>query len=379
MSQSVLYNSPGHPGDEDPDSPACPPGTPTMKTNLDRLRERAEEVVRRGPAVEAVVLFGSRARGTASPRSDWDVAVIERNGKAADATYRLLDDLPGVRLLGIGADEIERHKNTAGALEAALAREGVTLAGVWHRPRCREEGLNMDMVRIRSNLANATDNVGKAVLAGIKHLYAVEDWERTDWTTVTTGSVDAAEHLAKAVVTGYGLSPREVHFLDALADQLKNAYRGRNDPRQAYWADLIRSMNGTTRTRRLHDADYRRFTAPPAEPLERSVERTGQVQRIQILWLRKMLSRWPEQAADIRYAARAIVDMGEDIAVWRTRYADRQVTAEEDARAAVARLEKTTAGWMATAKALLAQVAGDEAPPPPSTDGTSSRRDEFGG
>ena len=324
---------------------------------LDYLRDRAEEVVRCDPIVEAVVLFGSRARGTAGPRSDWDVAVIERNGRAADKTYRLLDDLPGVRPLRVAADEIERHKDTAGALEAALAREGVTLAGVWRRPECRDEGLDMDMVLIRANLANATDNVGKAVLAGIRHLYAVETWERTDWTPVTTGSVDAAEYVAKAILAGHGLSPGEVHFLDALADQLQNAYRGRRDPRQAYWAELIRSMNGTTRTQRLHGADYRRFTVPPAEPFERSVERTGQVQHVQILWLREMLSRWPDHSAEIRYAARAIADMGEDIGVWRARYADREVTADEDARAAIARLEKTTADWMEGAKALLARIA----------------------
>ena len=350
-----------------------------MKTTLDHLRYCADEVVCRDPTVEAVVLFGSRARGTASPRSDWDVAVIERNGRAADTTYRLLDNLPGVRPLRVAADEIERLKNTAGALEAALAREGVTLAGVWHRPQCRDEGLNMDMVLIRANLANATDNVGKAVLAALRHRHAVETWERTDWTPVTTGSVDAAEYLAKAILAGHGLSPREVHFLDALAGQLLNTYQGRRDPRQTYWADLIRSMNGTTRTQRLHGADYRRFTVPPAEPFERSVERTGQVQHVQILWLREMFSRWPDHAAEIRYAARAIADMGEDIVVWRARYADREVTADEVARAAIARLEKTTADWMEGAGALLAQISGDEAPPPPGTDGASPRRDELGG
>ena len=350
-----------------------------MKTTLQRLRRRAEEVVRREPAVEAVVLFGSRARGTAGPRSDWDVAVIERSGRAADTTYRLLDDLPGVRPLRVGADEIERHKDTAGAVEAALAREGVALAGAWHRPDCRDEGLNMDMVRIRSSLANATDNVGKAVLAGSRHLHAVEDWERADWTPVTTGSVDAAEHVAKAILAGHGLSPREVHFLDALADQLKDAYRGRRDPRQAYWADLIRSMNGTTRTRRLHGADYRRFVVPPAEPFERSVERTGQVQHIQILWLREMLSRWPEHAAEVRYAARAIADMGEDVFVWRARYANRAVTADEETGATIARLEKATADWTESAKSLLVQIEGRAEPPFRTGGDVAPERDLSGG
>ena len=333
-----------------------------MKTTLERLRRRAEEVVRREPAVEAVVLFGSRARGTAGPRSDWDVAVIERSGRAADATYRLLDDLPGVRPLRVGADEIERHKDTAGALEAALVRQGIALAGDWNGPPCREEALKMDIVRVRASLENATDEIGRAVVAGIGHLYATGR-RRRDWTPVTTGSADAAEHVAKAVLTAYGLAPREVHFLDALADQLKSAYRGRNDPRQAYWADRIHLMNGTTRSRRLHDAGYLRFVAPPAEPLERSVERTGQAQRVQILWLREMSGRWPETAEEVAGTTREIARTGGVLTGLRAGYASEPVTADERTRTTIARLEETTSGWVANAKRLLSRIEGREAPP----------------
>ena len=333
-----------------------------METTLERLRDLAREVVRRAPEVEAVVLFGSRARGTAGPGSDWDVALIEKNGKAPEAAYRLLDALPGVRLLGIGADEIERHKDTAGALEAALARQGVTLAGAWQRPACRKEALRMDVVRMRANLDNATDAVTKAVMAGIDHLHA-RGRKRSDWTPVTTGSVDAAEHVAKAILTGYGLSPREVHFLDALAEQLSNAYRGRNDPRQAEWVERIRAMNGTTRTRRLHDADYRRFVAPPAEPLERSVERTGQAQRAQILWLHEMVERWPEHAGEAGNAARAILRKGRGFSALRAGYLGDAVTADEGTRATAARLEESTAEWLGRAEALLAGLEAGGVPP----------------
>ena len=339
-----------------------------MVTTLERLRERAEEVVRQAPEVEAVVLFGSRARGTAGPGSDWDVALIERSGKAPEAAYRLLDSLPGVRLLGIEAGEIERHKDTAGALEAALARQGVTLAGAWQRPTCRKEALTMEVVRIRAHLANATDQMDKAVRAGIEHLYAME-WERGDWTLLTTGSADAAEHVAKAVLTGYGLSPREVHFLDALAEQLANAYRGRNDSRQAEWAERIRAMNGTTRTRRLHGADYRRFVAPPAESIERSVERTGQAQRAQILWLHQMVERWPEHAEEAGNAARAILRKGRGLSVLRAGYSGGAVTADERTRATIARLEKSTAEWTGSAEALLAGLQGGGAPTSESAEG----------
>ena len=77
-----------------------------METTIERLRQCAEEVVRQEPAVMAVVLFGSRARGTAGPRSDWDVALIEQGGSAAETAYRLFDPLPGVRPLGIGAEKV---------------------------------------------------------------------------------------------------------------------------------------------------------------------------------------------------------------------------------------------------------------------------------
>ena len=333
-----------------------------METTLERLRDRAEEVVRRAPAVEAVVLFGSRARGTAGTGSDWDIALIGKSGKTPEAAYRLFGELPGVRLLGFRASEIERHKDTAGAVEAALARQGVTLAGAWQRPACRKEALSMDVVRMRANLDNATDAVTRVVMAGIDHLHA-GGRRRTDWTPVTTGSVDAAEHVAKAVLTGYGLSPREVHFLDALAEQLANAYRGRDDPRQAAWAERVRAMNGTTRTRRLHDADYWRFLAPPAEPLERSVERTGQAQRAQILWLHEMAERWPEHAEEIMDATREIADKDGGLSGWRASYSNKAVTAGEPTRATIARLEESTAEWIGGARALLGGLEGGGAPP----------------
>ena len=326
-----------------------------METTLERLRERAEEVVRRAPAVEAVVLFGSRARGTAGPGSDWDIALIGKSGETPEAAYRLFGELPGVRLLGFRAGEIERHRDTAGALEAALARQGITLAGDWQRPVCRREALTMDVVRMRANLDNATDAVTRAVMAGVDYLHA-RGRKRSDWTPVTTGSVDAAEYVAKAILTGYGLNPREVHFLDALAEQLATAYRGRNDARQATWAERVRAMNGTTRTRRLHDADYRRFVTPPAEPLERSVERIGQAQGAQILWLHEMVERWPEHAEEIMDATREIADKHGGLSGWRSSYANRAVTANERTRSTIASLEQSTAEWFGGASALIAAL-----------------------
>ncbi len=49
-----------------------------------RLRDAACEAMRQLDDAEALLLFGSRARGTARPDSDWDVAVITREAARVD-------------------------------------------------------------------------------------------------------------------------------------------------------------------------------------------------------------------------------------------------------------------------------------------------------
>ena len=55
---------------------------PMKTTTHTRLRRTAAEAVRSVPGVEAVVLFGSRARGTARQASDWDIAILSRAAPA---------------------------------------------------------------------------------------------------------------------------------------------------------------------------------------------------------------------------------------------------------------------------------------------------------
>ena len=51
----------------------------------ERIRWAAEETLRRWPAAQAAVLFGSRARGEHRPDSDWDIAIITaRSGPRPD-------------------------------------------------------------------------------------------------------------------------------------------------------------------------------------------------------------------------------------------------------------------------------------------------------
>lgn len=78
--------------------------------------------VRRVPHLRLLVLYGSRARGSAHPRSDWDFAYLGGAGFDPDALLALLVDL--TRHERIDAVDLDR----AGALiRHRIARDGLLL------------------------------------------------------------------------------------------------------------------------------------------------------------------------------------------------------------------------------------------------------------
>ena len=114
-------------------------------TNYELLRRTAAKTVKSCPGVEAVVLFGSRARGTAHPKSDWDVAVLSRAESAVEQdACRLLGEHERVNAVVLKPEAIEEYRDRATRLEAAIARQGRLLAGTWSRPECRMEDLEIE-------------------------------------------------------------------------------------------------------------------------------------------------------------------------------------------------------------------------------------------
>ena len=130
---------------------------------------------------------------------------------------------------------------------------------------------------------------------------------------------------------------------------------------------LVPDLAGWRRSRMPHPPDAAYITLTPdwvcevLSPATRTFDLQGKRpvytrEGVAHLWLVEPLERTLEAfelretqwvpiatAKDDRYyAARAIADMGEDVAVWRARYADRDVTAEESTRATIARLAAAT-------------------------------------
>ena len=271
-------------------------------TTHERLRRTAAEAVGSIPGIEAVVLFGSRARGTARATSDWDVAILSHAAPDdEEAATRLLGKLERVCPIVMKPESIEEHCNEGTRLESAIARQGRLLAGEWTPPPCRIEDLEVTPEDLGQNLDTATRDLRSAFLAmcdaAFKDLLYVPN--------VVEYSQQAAEMLAKTIIAGFGLSPATVHDLDALAAQLENAYRGRtrDAEERRLFASAIRELDGNTRA-----AHVARYHAAPVEAPERTAERIGHTLRLQTRWIRWYAERNPEMQAAATEAAREIAD-----------------------------------------------------------------------
>ena len=270
-------------------------------TTHTRLRRTAAEAVASIPGIEAVVLYGSRARGTARETSDWDIAILSHAAPDDErAAQKLFDHLELVHPIVMHPESIEEHCNTGTRLEAAIARQGRLLAGDWTPPRCRTEDLDVMSVDLARNLRMATGDLSSAFLALCNAAFR----ELLYSPKVVEESQQAAEALAKTIIAGFGLSPVAAHNLDALATQLENAYRGRTAgaEERGRFATVIRALDGNTKV--AHAARYEDL---PVEWPERTAKRIGCTMRLQTTWLRWYAECVPE----FRDAA---AEAGEEIA-----------------------------------------------------------------
>ena len=266
-----------------------------------RIRRTAVEAVGSIPGIKAVVLYGSRARGTARAASDWDIAILSHaSSENEHAARRLFDELERVHPIVMKPESIETHCNTGTRLEAAIARQGQLLAGEWIPPRCRSEDLDVTAEDIGDNLDIATGDVRSAFVALCDTAFTGKTYEPR----IVEYSQQAAETLAKTIIAGFGLSPTAVHDLNALATQLENAYRGRARGTEARrrFAAAIRALDGNTKA--AHEARYHKG---PIEGPARTTERIANTLRLQTEWLRWYATHDP----DMRVAA---VAAGRDIA-----------------------------------------------------------------
>ena len=258
------------------------------------LRE-ANRIVEAEPAIEAIILFGSRARGEHHRGSDIDLAVVSTSPRdeVRDACRSLTEASDAVQIVPVDPAALRTYRNTANRVERAVVVDGKPLAGTWRRPPHRREATDMDHAGFAHGLLGFVSHASAAV----------SDISRTkelgeDGTNIGAfNTLRAGEHAAKAVLTLYGVTPRKTHRVADLADQLRDARKGAPDQAErealarqidelngkatklneaAYVRELVEATDATERRLALAarlaeqcvDLHARRATAPSREPTE---------------------------------------------------------------------------------------------------------------
>jgi predicted nucleotidyltransferase len=105
---------------------------PTPASHFDAaLREMVDRIVR-GFSPRKIILFGSRARGTAAAESDVDLLVVtdrpgSRRQQAVAIDLALADILVAKDVLVVGVEELERDRDVVGTIAYPAWREGIVL------------------------------------------------------------------------------------------------------------------------------------------------------------------------------------------------------------------------------------------------------------
>ena len=178
------------------------------------LRE-ARRIVEAEPAIEAIVLFGSRARGEHHRNSDVDLAIVSAapHREVRDACRPLTEASQAVQIVPVDPTALRRYRNTANRVERAIVVDGKPLAGIWHRPRHRREATDMDHKAFANGLESCASHADGAI-RDIARAKARGD-EGTN--QGASNAFRAGEHAAKAVLALYGLTPRKTHGVVQLA------------------------------------------------------------------------------------------------------------------------------------------------------------------
>lgn len=234
----------------------------------ERIRWAAEETLRRWPAAQAAVLFGSRARGEHRSDSDWDIAIITaRSGPRPDGLP--LFDLDRTDIPVLTAERIRQRANALGAVECEIVRDGTLLAGHWDRPLIEGNSV-MTEEDYKKWMAGALGHAVEAIMQ-LQVAASTSDWvlASTACDSFVAATADAAERVGKGVLARQGIHPHRTHDMNQLAHQLENHLKNReptSEQRQKYLqclADHLRTLNGDTR--HDHKSDYPEVSVSAAE------------------------------------------------------------------------------------------------------------------
>ena len=191
------------------------------------LAAACRETLRLWPQARAAVLFGSRARGTQRPDSDWDIAIVlegdtPRHPDLATSVFprqEMPADLPHVDVWALSEDDLRRRACTLGTLPYVICRDGRVLAGDWNRPDParmeRDAAMNPEDWAYRMGLVVTTVD---AAITPILKIAQRPLWAGSggNCSHLLRNSADAAELLVKAAMERRGVPADRSHDIARL-------------------------------------------------------------------------------------------------------------------------------------------------------------------
>ena len=240
------------------------------------LAAACRETLRQWPQALAAVLFGSRARGTAHPDSDWDVAFVLEGGelrhpRSARSVFprsELPADLLRVDVWAFSEDDLRRNARALGTLPYVVCRDGRVLAGEWNRPDPaqmeREAAVNPEDWTRRMELAWEKAD---AAIRLISRMAEAVQWRRCalHCSSFLEASANAAEFMVKAAMERRGVSADRTHDVAKLASAF-----AMQRPDERALAERMADLNGDSRTHHMTMYDFR---LPEATDVQACVRR----------------------------------------------------------------------------------------------------------
>ena len=231
----------------------------------------------RSARLDALIVFGSRAKGTAHEESDIDFYAVGRvsrdDARALDHAY------PNVSVDVVRHTREEYQAKVEGlelCLEHNVIRAGVLIAGE-ERATYGKAGDGKPMVN-RAGVASHFENACQRLRLALAEITEITERSRhstlpASHTSLVAASADAAERTAKAMLVLAGLLPKKTHYIPTLrnhmVDQahLRQTVRTlRNLPVNSVLAERIARMDGDTQEHKLHVIDYEEGGVFPNEP-----------------------------------------------------------------------------------------------------------------
>ena len=231
------------------------------------IADAAAQTLRTHPTVLRAILFGSRARGDHRPDSDWDIALIVGETATPYNTIEAqLSTLPGVSPMCVREAAMLRYAHRTDTVHAAIAREGITIAGPAAKPGAAAVRSRVGWTAVKAQLAEAQRTICALACDDVKRRIA-------PFTRRTVIAFATAQALTLKIV------PKGRKDADALLAQLRlhsaAEDRRRNEPLKAMieaGSSALRIQWGT-REEAVGGVLALNHAWCDAQPMERSGER----------------------------------------------------------------------------------------------------------